>query len=455
MDKTTQLIASKARRVVRKRKRPRRPKVSSSRETAFSTNVAPPKLKRSSADNMDIRLELQMSSSSVGQTTAALPMTQTVFGQTTALPKTQTPLQRFLEGRGSRSSEDVQKTQITARKLVELQLDNDRLRREVRDLEKKVKDTNRQLKQEREFYEEQRWSYVQEIRATIKETSSTTTQTKEYIESDDDDDDTLAHELRKVREMFYKQRDISCRLSEKFLRLRDDRDRLSGRLKRLEIVYSTVIDELLKHIAEVRVYFASIKKGVLLERSAVASLVDRNAKLGYNNAVLQLEILKYEKKLEAIKSQAIDCTDAREVEKFLARCRSSRLLAVCGAGGDNTNSSSVQVTRRGSLINVPVAVLNGNRVETKLAPLFSVVRLCEKESNEDKRCRNRTTRQVPGTGRRTKSVPSKVWRVKYSVKSSKSRFRRRAMRSDPELRRKSQDQSKYSEESTSSTSSSN
>ncbi|KAF6198123.1 hypothetical protein GE061_007870 [Apolygus lucorum] len=438
MDKTTQLIASKARKVVRhvfrKRKRTRLLKVSSSLETALSANVVPPKLKRSSVDNMDIRLELQGSSAPVASQQTA-PMLQTPY------------VQRFWEGRGSRSSEDVQKTQITARKLVELQLDNDRLRREVRDLEKKVKDTNRQLKQEREFYEEQRWSYVQEIRATIKETSSTTTQTKEYIESDDDDDDTLAHELRRVREMFYKQRDNTCRLSEKFLRLRDDRDRLSGRLKRLEIVYSTVIDELLKHIAEVRVYFASIKKGVLLERSAVASLVDRNAKLGYNNAVLQLEILKYEKKLEAIKKQAVDCTDGYEVEKFLARCRSSRLLAVCGGGGDNPNSSSVQVTRRGSLINIPVAVLNGNRVETKLAPLFSVVRLRERDSNEDELRGNRTNLRVRKTTRRAKSVPSKVWRVKYN-----SKMPRRAMRSAPNLRRKPQDESKDSEE-TSSTSS--
>lgn len=423
MDKSAEHIVSRARKVVRhvfrKRKRARLPKTSS-RETAFSVNVLPPKLKRSSLDNVDIRSELYGADEQKNAADLA------DLGD----PE----LKIYWRGRETRSLEDLHITRTTAKKMVELQLDNDRLCREVRDFDKKLKDVNRQLKQEREFNEEQRWTYIQEIRATIKETSTVSTQTREYIDSDDEDDDALVNELRRVRDMFYKQRDICCRLSEKFLKIRDDRDRLQTRMKRLEMVYSTVIDELLKHIAEVRVYFASIRKGVLLERSAVASLVDRNAKLGYNNAILQLEILKYEKKLETYQNQTVDFTDGHEVEKFLARCRSSKLLTASGGGGD---TSSVKLTRKGSFINVPVAVINGDRIETKLTPLFSIVGLANQHSGNPESDHVFSNVVKPAKGRRTRSVPSKVWRIKYETKPNVLRMHNRRILSEPGLGRKS------------------
>ncbi|XP_014256992.1 uncharacterized protein LOC106670852 isoform X2 [Cimex lectularius] len=170
----------------------------------------------------------------------------------------------------------------------ELLRENMTLAKETRRQARAIKELERQLAEERAFYEEQKWEYVKEM-CSKQRWSDKSLQT-DFTE-DECQGDSLAGELRRVRAMFYRQRVITCRVCDKFVRLREYKDCLLRRLRKAETVYG------MRRMDE---------------------LVERTAKYAYNNAALHIQLLKQERIIEGFRSKQIDQS---ECCKCCSKCR--------------------------------------------------------------------------------------------------------------------------------------
>ncbi|XP_014256993.1 uncharacterized protein LOC106670852 isoform X3 [Cimex lectularius] len=197
----------------------------------------------------------------------------------------------------------------------ELLRENMTLAKETRRQARAIKELERQLAEERAFYEEQKWEYVKEM-CSKQRWSDKSLQT-DFTE-DECQGDSLAGELRRVRAMFYRQRVITCRVCDKFVRLREYKDCLLRRLRKAETVYGMVIEQLMRHLAEARVTFLTSEKRTRSDNRRMDELVERTAKYAYNNAALHIQLLKQERIIEGFRSKQIDQS---ECCKCCSKCR--------------------------------------------------------------------------------------------------------------------------------------
>lgn len=102
----------------------------------------------------------------------------------------------------------------------------------------------------------------------------------------------LLSELSRTKDLYRKQRLLTSSLCEKYLKLREGKDKLTRRMKKMEDYYSRAMEEAMENFDRDRVAFELLERRGALKKREHEEVVRRCATLSYNNAALSLVLLK-------------------------------------------------------------------------------------------------------------------------------------------------------------------
>ncbi|XP_073984589.1 uncharacterized protein isoform X2 [Rhodnius prolixus] len=311
-------------------------------------------------------------------------------------------IKRFNANRESISADNIQKgRKIDTERLISIFNENEKLKKKIKNQNRQLEDLKRQLNSERSVYED-KIEYLNSISDNgspkVLKTSSISVGVQCFSELDVDffpieSDQGTSLDVEELHRQLYKQTLVTRCVCSKYIKLKAIKDNLVEKMIRVDNFYKLFISETLQNFEECRIAFA-LAQGNCLDKGSIEHLLEKNARLAYNNAAMQLELHRLEKEIKLVKSSStinIEDEDFNIIKAVKARSNEYSVerrpsISICSNLTNNnsirtdlTMSSSVmslphqQISVCGTVISVPVSVVINGKVIYRMTPMFETV----------------------------------------------------------------------------------
>ncbi|KAK9504024.1 hypothetical protein O3M35_010467 [Rhynocoris fuscipes] len=284
-------------------------------------------------------------------------------------------------------------------KLSALIHENDKLKMLIENLNRQLEDIKNELNAERISFEE-KFEYLNSLSSKSNllklQRSSTGIQTNsyelDYYDHEMECDMVMNAELQDLKLELYQQTLVTRCVCSKYIKLKAFKDEVVEKMLKTEAFYKVFINDIMHNFEECRISFA-LAKTDKMNKGSVEQILEKNARLAYNNAALQLELFRLEKELKMEKNppvisyreedieiiKAIKAkTDEYTIERKPSSMSGSKMIRnkrISTETLSSTGDTSVenQISISGSVISVPVVVMNNGKVSYRMTPMFETV----------------------------------------------------------------------------------